>query len=178
MEQIKSKPLIEKLAQKYKLFCSSMAIISGIAILIMILSTTLDTTSRYLFNTPIAGVFELNEVLLVICVYMGLAWTQIERGHIRVEAILVRVSSKTRHILNILAWVTTFLFMSILCWQTTKGAIYSIQIWEFRWGSIQMPIWWAKSLVPLGCLMLCIQLLLDIILEIKELCGNSNPNNK
>ncbi len=174
MDAKKNKSLIEKLAQRYKIFCSSMAIISGVTILVMIVSTTLDTTSRYLFNSPIAGVFELNEVILVVCVYMGLAWTQIERGHIRVEFLLVRVSSKTEHVLNILAWMTTFFFVSVLFWQTTKGAIDSIRIWEFRWGSIQMPIWWAKSLVPIGCLMFSIQLLFDIALEIKELRGSSN----
>ena len=177
MEQIKSGTLIEEIARKYKVFCSLMAIISGITISIMILSTTLDTTSRYLFNNPIAGVFELNEVLLVVCIYMGLAWTQIERGHIRVEFLLARASPRTRHILNILAWTTTFLFVAILCWQTTKGAIDSIRIWEFRWGSIQMPIWWAKSLVPLGCLMFCIQLLLDIMLESRQLKTISEKNN-
>jgi len=151
-----------------------MGIISGTTIALMMLSTTFDTTSRFFFNHPIPGVFELNEVLLVVCVYMGLAWTQIEKGHIRVEVLLVHVSSKTAHVLNLIAYLTTLLFVTIIFWQSTKGAIDSIRIWEFRWGSIQMPIWWAKSLVPLGCLMFIIQLIIDIALESKQIRGQAN----
>lgn len=102
------KILVEKLADKYKLFCLIMGSLASCTIAIMILSTTFDATSRYLFNNPIPGVFELNEVLLVICAYMGLAWTQIERGHIRVTAVLMRVSPSTRAKLNILTWGLTF----------------------------------------------------------------------
>jgi TRAP-type C4-dicarboxylate transport system permease small subunit len=171
MSSSEQKLLVEKLAAKYKLFCIIMGVIAAFTIAIMMLSTTLDATSRYLFNNPIPGVFELNEVLLVICVYMGLAWTQIERGHIRVTALLMKVSKRTEIKLNILAWVFTFIFIFILGYQSALGALDSIAIWEFRWGSVQMPIWWAKCLVPIGCWMMNIQLIIDIWKEVEALKG-------
>ena len=54
--------------------------IAAAAIAMMIISTTVDTTSRYAFNYPIAGVFELNEVLLVIVVFMTVAGPRSPEG--------------------------------------------------------------------------------------------------
>ncbi len=177
MSASSKKILVEKLADKYKLFCIIMGSLAACTIAVMILSITFDATSRYLFNNPIPGVFELNEVLLVICVYMGLAWTQIERGHIRVTAILIRVKPSTRAKLNILAWGLTFCFVYLLAHQSSIGAFESFKIREFRWGSVQMPIWWAKALVPIGCIMLNTQLILDIWKEIEYLRGRLPEQN-
>ncbi len=162
---------MERLADRYTVFCTFTAVLAAVAIALMILSTTMDATARYMLNSPIPGVFELNEVLLVICVYMGMAWTQIERGHIRVTAFLMRVSDKTATKFNIFAWVVTFIFLFILAYQSAIGAWESFQIREFRWGSVQMPIWWAKALVPIGCWMMNIQLIFDIWKDIEFLRG-------
>jgi len=163
--------LVERIENKYRILSTALSSLSAITIALMMLSTTIDATARYVLNNPLPGIFELNEVLLVICVYMGITWTQMERGHIRVEIIVSRVSTKTRHSLNILSWVVALIFVAILCHQTFLGFQDSFRIREFRWGSIQMPIWWAKGLVPLGCLMLMAQLVLDIWKEIMSLLG-------
>ncbi|MBI4773787.1 MAG: TRAP transporter small permease [Deltaproteobacteria bacterium] len=164
-------PLVDTLSEAYRKFCVVMAFISGLTIAVMMLSTTVDASARYFFNAPLAGIFELNEVILVICVYMGLAWTQIERGHIRVTALAGRVPARARCYMNMVAWSVSFLFVFLVGYQSCLGAIESIRLWEFRWGSVQMPIWWAKSLVPIGCWMLNIQLIIDIWKDIERLRG-------
>jgi len=163
--------LVERLADRYKDYCTFTAVLAAGSIALMMLSTTMDTSARYLVNSPIPGIFELNEVLLVICVFMGLAWTQIGRGHIRVKVFLMPLSDETQAKLNILAWVVTFIFLFILAYQSAICAWESFQIREFRWGSVQMPIWWAKALVPIGCWMMNIQLIFDIWKEIEFLRG-------
>jgi TRAP-type C4-dicarboxylate transport system permease small subunit len=171
MTQAPSRLLVEKIADKYTMFCTASAVVAAVTIALMMLSTTLDATARYVLNNPVPGVFELNEVLLVICVFMGMAWTQIERGHIRVTAFLMRTTDRTGALFNILAWVVTFVFLLILAHQSAIGAWESFQIREFRWGSVQMPIWWAKALVPLGCWMMGLQLVIDVWKEIEFLRG-------
>lgn len=163
--------LAEKIEQKYKVFSIGLSSISAVTIAIMMVSTTIDATVRFVLNTPIPGIFELNEVILVVCVFMGITWTQMERGHIRVEVVLMRVSPRTRHILNVFSWTVALIFVGILCYQTYQGFQDSFRIREFRWGSVQMPIWWAKGLVPLGLLLMMAQLVLDIWKEINSLLG-------
>ena len=159
---------IQNFALKFRKFAMVLGAISAVSILIMIFSTSLDTIMRFVFNSPVPGMFELNEVLLVICVYMGITWTQMDRGHIRVEVFVWRLPQKARHYLNIVAWSITLLFIGILCVQTFYGFLDSFRIREFRWGSVQMPIWWAKGLIPVGCFLMMIQLTIDIIMEFQS----------
>lgn len=165
------KALVLTVSEYYKRFTIILAVISCSTIAIMMISTTIDTTARYLFNFPIAGVFEVNEVILVVCVFMGLAWCQIERGHIRVTILLARLSPKKALILDIMAWIVALSFVLILAQQTWHDAVYAYSIKMFRWGRIQMPIWWARALVPIGLWLLAIQLILDIWTDICRLIG-------
>jgi TRAP-type C4-dicarboxylate transport system permease small subunit len=148
-----------------------MAFFAAAALAVMIISTTLDTTLRYAINFPIAGVFELNEVLLVVLVFLGISWTQQERGHTRVVLVMRKMPIRRAIKMDILCWTLCFIFLAIIGFQSGREALRAYQINEFRWGSVQMPIWWAKALVPLGCWLTCIQLLLDIWVDIGRLKG-------
>ena len=160
-----------KISRGYKYFCIFFGVIAGLAILVMMLSTTIDTTLRYLFSRPIPGVFELNEVILVVCVFLGLAWTQIERGHIRVVLLLRRLPPKWIVVVDLLVWIICFVLITFFGIQSAKEALHSFSILEFRWGSVQMPIWWAKALVPIGFWMMSLQLIIDIWTNIYRLLG-------
>ena len=73
--------------------------------------------------------------------------------------------------LDIVCWIICFIFLAILGVQTFREALRSYEINEFRWGAVQMPIWWAKALVPLGCWLTCIQLVVDIWVDYRRLKG-------
>lgn len=165
------KPLVVRVSEYYRRFAIIAAIVACVSIAVMMFSTTLDTILRYLFNRPIAGVFELNEVILVVCVFMGLAWCQIERGHIRVTMGLMRLSPRKAVIMDTIVWVAALAFVMTLAIQTWHDAVYAYSIKLFRFGRVQMPIWWVRGLVPIGLWLLCIQLILDIWTDIWRLIG-------
>ena len=166
------KPFLLKVTRWYRNFCTIFGVVAGASIVVMIFSTTIDTTLRYIFARPIPGVFELNEVILVVCVFMGLAWTQIERGHIRVILLLRKLPPKWTVVIDLVVWILCFVFLIIIGIQSSREALHSYHIREFRWGAVQMPIWWAKALVPIGCWMMCGQLLIDIWTDISRLLGH------
>lgn len=155
----------------FRKVCIVFSAVAAGSIALMIISTTIDTSLRFTINFPVPGVFELNEVLLVITVFLGITWTQIERGHTRVVLVLRKLPIRWAIRFDIICWIICFLFLGILGLQTGKEALRSYQINEFRWGSVQMPIWWAKALVPLGCWLTCLQLLVDIWVDIARLKG-------
>jgi TRAP-type C4-dicarboxylate transport system permease small subunit len=148
-----------------------LAFFASAAVALMIVSTTLDTTLRYTFNFPLAGVFELNEVLLVMVIFLGISWTQMERGHTRVVLLMRRLPIRRAIKMDIICWILCILFLGIMGFQSGREALRAYQINEFRWGAVQMPIWWAKALVPLGCWLTCLQLLIDIWVNIGRLRG-------
>ena len=163
---------MENLARWLKKINVLFGLIAAAALALMMISTTVDTNSRYVFNNPIAGVFELNEVLLVIAVFLTVSWTQEARGHTRVVLIMRRFSMRNAIRLDTVCWILCFLFLAIMGWQSAREALRSYEINEFRWGSVQMQIWWAKALVPLGCWLTCLQLLVDIWVNFRRLRGS------
>ncbi|MQM39023.1 hypothetical protein KBTX_03044 [wastewater metagenome] len=119
-------------------------------LLIMMVGTAVDATMRFVFNSPIPGVFELAEAAMVVLVYFGLGWAQSDRKHIRATMLVDRLSHRPRHLLEAFAWALSALFLLALAIPATEAAHASFSIREFRWGSVQMPIWWIKIVLAVG----------------------------
>lgn len=162
---------MDAFARGFKKISSWFAVGAAVAIGVMLISTTLDTSSRYAFNYPLKGVFELNETFMVLVVFFSVAWTQSERGHTRVVLGIRKLPIRGAIKLDIIVWILCFIFMAIMCWQTGREALKSYELNEFRWGAVQMPIWWAKALIPVGCAFTCVQLICDIWVNFGRLKG-------
>lgn len=162
---------MENFARWFKKINITFAFVAMATLALMIISTTLDTISRYAFNYPLAGVFELNELLMVLVVFLSVAWTQGERGHTRVVLGIRKLSIRNAIKLDMVCWILCFIFMALMSWQTAREAIRSFGINEFRWGAVQMPVWWAKAIVPFGCGLTCIQLVIDVWVNLGRLKG-------
>ena len=64
------------------------------------------------------------------------------------------------------AWGCGALVLLILGWATTQEAIYSVSIWEFRWGHVQIPVWWTKVGVAVGLWAAAIQMSFEAVLAL------------
>ena len=109
----------------------------------MMLLTTVDVTCRYLFNNPISGAVELNEYLIVLITFLGLAYTQSVGGHVRTDIALSHLSPKLQNIIYLFVVLPIVIALfSIITWKTAEGAYASWQEGEYRLGGIQwFPMW-------------------------------------
>ena len=140
-------------------------------ILLMVCTIVPDSIGRYFFSKPLYGTLELNMLLMSAIVFLSLAWTQSQKGHVRVELLLSRVGFRWRSILNIFSWTTALLLLLLFTIGGTEEAIYSTQTGENLWGVAKFPVWPGKIVAVLGSTLICIQLLIDIATEIKNLFG-------
>ena len=154
---------MDRLVRAFRLFCYGVAGIGGAAFLVMMLSTVSDVTGRYVFNKPIPGTTELNETFMIAVVYMGLAYTQILRGHVNMEFVVSRLSPRTREIFQTVTIILSLAVFGFIAAATSEAAYDSWLIKEFHFGIVEFPIWPAKMLVPLGCYVMSIQLLIDAV---------------
>ncbi|MBR9926077.1 MAG: TRAP transporter small permease [Gammaproteobacteria bacterium] len=157
---------------------SRLASITGVmaaaALLFMMVSTALDATSRSLFNFPLPGVYEFSEISMAIIVYLGLLWTQYDRKHIRVSLISENRNKRTRNVLESIGWLFAAVFLLIITVPTIEGAYSSFLDKEFRWGIMQMPIWWVKIIVACGLFLAFLQMVLHFFISICFYFGADN----
>ncbi len=144
------------------------------AMLFMMLSTALDATARSLLNFPLPGVYEFSEISMAIIVYLGLLWTQYDNKHIRVSLISDGKQKRARLAWEGIAWAFAAIFLLFLSVPTIEGAYSSFLDKEFRWGIIQMPIWWVKIIVAIGLSLAFLQMILHAIISFESALGNTN----
>jgi TRAP-type C4-dicarboxylate transport system permease small subunit len=130
---------------------------------IMVLVTVLDIMSRHMLKRPVPGVIELNEVLMIGIVFLGLGMAQREKAHIRAELFIIRLRPAVRKWFDFVALAVSLIFWALLLSQAVPGAIESYTIGEYREGLIKFPIWPARWALALGLFLICLQLAADMI---------------
>ncbi|MFC1929439.1 TRAP transporter small permease subunit [Chloroflexota bacterium] len=127
-----------------------------------------DVTLRALLNRPIQASLESVEFLMVGVVFLGLAYTQRKRGFVRMELIVSRLSSSARWYVDYVGFILMISFFAIFTWQAAIVAWRSIQIREYTWGLVPLPIYPAKIAITIGCGVILIELILEIVQHHRE----------
>jgi len=148
--------------------------ISSMFIAFMMVLTTADVVLRYVFNSPLPGVFVLCEMLMVGAVYLSVAYVQQQRGHVRVDIIIDKLVGTPRITLELAVLILSLAGFAIMVWQTGR---YAWDAWitdDHSMGLIEYPYWPAKSILTIGVVLLCLRLVTDIRNYLVELRKNSS----
>jgi len=123
--------------------------VSIVALWFMLLICLADVAVRPILGTTIPGKLELARWSLACLTYMGLAWTLRVGGHIQVNLLFSRFSSRTQH------WLTVFLS----CVGMACAAFFAFYAWQgmadlFTTGTVsdelRLQRWWARVPFFLG----------------------------
>jgi TRAP-type C4-dicarboxylate transport system permease small subunit len=129
---------------------------------------TVDVIGRYLFNKPILGTLEVFEILLPAIVLLGLGYTQENRGHVSMELLVLRLSPRTKTILDIVTNGCAFFISVLILW---RGWILTTMYW--RMGrtipTIDVPMFLPQLFVPLGAFVLSLVLMVQMLENIIQL---------
>ncbi|MBU1314536.1 MAG: TRAP transporter small permease [Alphaproteobacteria bacterium] len=137
--------------------------IAGAVAFSMMVLVVANVISRYGLNIPIAGTLELTEGALPLIIFLSLALTQYDGGHIRVTLLtdrLPRLGARSLSVLALLAGAVLFAWAS---WAGWLSAEKSFLIGEMKRGSIRYPVWPIKFAVSFGMALLTIQFLIDAL---------------
>lgn len=136
--------------------------VGRVILALMVLLITSDVVLRYVFNRPIKGSYELIELMLVMIVFLGLAYTQMKREHIAVTLITEKLSPRAAAILESAAYLLCLAIFIVITWQSvvraevlradgTASDLLSIPIYPFMW------------IVVFGSATLCLAFLRDFL---------------
>lgn len=112
---------------------------------------------RYVFNRPTIWAHELSALLYAVFFLLGGAYTLRWKAHINVDVLYVKLSPRSRAILDLITWLLFYFFCGVLLWQGSQAAWKSFLRLE-RASTVWEPyVWPVKFCIPLAALLMLLQ---------------------
>ena len=170
--------LFNKIYDRYGLFVKWFGLGAGIAAFLMMFLIFADIVGRKFFNSPVEGAYEITESLLTFIIYLGVAYTQLEKGHVQVTLFTDRLKPRTRN-----AWMTIVYFIGFLFFVYAAYCMFcfawdSWRVREVKWGPVEYPLYPVKALAGVGMLLLGIQFLMDSFRELFHFAPQYKETNE
>ncbi|AKH19043.1 TRAP transporter small permease subunit [Sedimenticola thiotaurini] len=166
MADTSTQPLCPKFARLLRTFNRSFALLSGVALFIMMLIGAADAIGTSLFSTPIPAAFEATEALMVTSVFLALGLSQQRGAHISVEVLIGLTPSIVQRIAAALGSLLSLVLFGLIAWFGSEAAIESFTVNEYSSGIINFPIWPAKAALAFGAMLMTIQCAWDFVNEL------------
>ena len=129
-----------------------------------------EVIMRYIFDAPTIWGFELTTFLYGIHYMLGLSYTQVHGGHVKVDVLTTRFSTRKQAIINIITNLGIFLpVFSLLTIWSFKYAFTSTMELEHNSTSWGPPIYPIKIIMALSFLFLFIQGISELLKDIRSL---------
>ena len=134
-----------------------------IALFGMMMLGTVDVAGRYLFNIPLTGTLEIFEILMPVLVLLSLADTQSTDGHLTAGVIdYFRLKTETRTKILFGVQVLGFCVFLLILWRGLVGSMLALRSHRLI-SNIEVPIWIPQLVVPLGALVMCMVLVVQMV---------------
>lgn len=125
---------------------------SCLPLFILVAITTMDVVARYAFRSSVPDTAEISGMLLGICISLSLPFATMEGGQVRFDLVLNMLPRRARLIADAGTLLVSVALFVLIAWQTVKRVGYSMRGGEYI-GSLEIPIWPAKSVFAFGCLL-------------------------
>lgn len=136
-----------------------MSVSAGALIVALMSLTVVDVVKRRLWGAGVPGALEWTEVLLVFVVFAGMAATELKAVHVRTPILIERLSRRLGLSLRALGGLVVTGIVVISTYETAVAAQRSVEIREFRFGLMNVPVWPARLAIPVGLAGLALALL-------------------
>jgi TRAP-type C4-dicarboxylate transport system permease small subunit len=144
-------------------YCESLLVwVSVFATFAMMCLTTLEAASRYIFNRPIIGAYEITEkYLMVAAIFLGLSYAYRGGAFIRVTFLVDRLPATLKLVADYLAQIISLGFCLAFAITATQQALRVLAGGTLL-STVPVPLGPAYFMVPLGFLALAILVLVDL----------------
>jgi TRAP-type C4-dicarboxylate transport system permease small subunit len=143
----------------------------------LIMGMTVAGIALRLIGTPFSGVTNLSESLLVIAVYLSLAYAQQKKQHVAVELLLSGLNGKARDAVSAFNLIVAWSICSLILYTAWDYAMDAWRVREKMDGAPFYPIYPPKVAIALGISFLWLQLAADFLRQLLMLFRLSQPQD-
>jgi len=145
--------------------------IAGVLIGIICVIVCYAVVVRYVFNQPIGWSEEASTYLMVWAAFWGAAYTLQLEGHIGVDVICKKFSSRTQTWLHIAKYVVGIIFCFLLAWKGYESCALSLKMGRTSISELQIPLSIPQMAIPAGAILLALQMAEKLMGQILSLRG-------
>jgi len=143
------------------------ALVSGIAVFMLMVLAVWSVGGRKFFGTPLAGYVDWIEFAMPLIAIMGISYTQRNGSHVRMDILIGQLKGRALWAAETFSVVLIFILMLALIWGSWAHFQRSFDFAAPMWSrdssiDIGLPIWPAKLIVPMAFTVLALRLLLQI----------------
>lgn len=160
--------MLTRLENGIRPFTRSINMIGTVGLFIMMLMVTADVVVRGVFSTTITGATEVAELLQVLVVFLGLAYCESCRGHVRVDLLTSSIGRRAQLILDTVTTLIALALMGLMVWYSTFAVVDSWHSHEM-FQRMRISVWPFKIIVPVGAFAFSLELVLRILTDVAGL---------
>lgn len=135
-------------------------------ILAVMLFVCAEVLLRYVFNSPIPGHLEIAELFVPVIVFLAIAYTQSQNGHVGMTLVVENLPPRAKRIAEILAFAISMITYGILTYFSAKHAYRGWLYDDVTMSPPYFPTWPSAMVVPLGMFLCSVRLYLQMLREI------------
>ncbi|MBU2944667.1 TRAP transporter small permease [Shimia thalassica] len=158
---------LSKIDQRLYKLEGYLALLSGLAVFSLMLLAVFSVGGRNLAGQPLPGYVDWIEQAMPLIAFMGIAFTQRDGGHIRMDMLVGALRGRPLYLAELITTLVILCVMLLLVWGSWAHFDRSFDFSAPMWSSdssmdISLPLWPAKLLVPVAFSVLCLRLVLQV----------------
>jgi TRAP-type C4-dicarboxylate transport system permease small subunit len=147
---------------------TALALLSGLAVFSLMVLAVVSVSGRNLIEKPLPGYIDWIEQAMPLIAFMGVAYTQRDGGHIRMDILVGALKGRALWAAEFITTLAILVLMVLLVWGTWAHFQRSFDFAAPMWSrdssmDIALPLWPGKLLAPVAFSVLCLRLALQLI---------------
>ncbi|KAJ57494.1 C4-dicarboxylate ABC transporter permease [Actibacterium mucosum KCTC 23349] len=145
----------------------ALALLSGLAVFGLMVLAVVSVGGRNFFASPLPGYVDWIEQAMPLIAFMGIAFTQREGGHIRMDILVGQLRGRPLWAAEFVTTALILILMVLMVWGSWAHFARSFDFAAPMWSrdssmDIALPLWPAKLLAPVAFSVLCLRLCLQL----------------
>ena len=150
---------------------SFMSFLGGVVIFLIVTISTVNILGRWMFSMPVNGYIDWIEQFMAFFAFLGIAYTQREGGHIRMDMLVSKLKGRFYYVTELFT-TTIILFLTlVLIYGSSLHFLRAYNIGDTSL-DIDLPTWPAKLVVPVALSFLALRLIIQIWAYIRAIKNN------
>jgi len=131
-------------------------------VILMMLLTVAHGVGRYIFNSPIKGLVEMSQFMLVLVIFMLMPYTETKKNHLVIGLVVDRMPQKAQAILNSVMYIFSLLVLGVATYRAVERGVFQIGAGQTSM-FLRIPHWPFFFIVCLCWLLLMLAVAVNLI---------------